>query len=91
MDTDEKIGFVLLLLHVIRFRRKRMHKKRHCVHPLICCRLLKGHFYTPFGDLRANEAKFFNYFRMSSKSYDELLIILKHDITGETPTCVCVF
>jgi hypothetical protein len=53
------------------------------VHPLICCRPLKGQFYTLFEDLRANEAKFFNYFRMSSRSYDELLVILKHDITGK--------
>jgi hypothetical protein len=34
-------------------------------------------------DLTAKEAKFFDYFRTSSRSYDELLTLLKHDITGK--------
>jgi hypothetical protein len=45
MDSDEKIGLALLLLHVIRSRRKRVHKKRHWAHPLICCRISKGQFW----------------------------------------------
>jgi hypothetical protein len=45
MGTDEKISLALLLLRVIRSRRKIMHKKRHWVHPLICCRLSKLQFW----------------------------------------------
>ncbi|KAL4121053.1 hypothetical protein QTP88_013637 [Uroleucon formosanum] len=46
--------------------------RRYWVHPFTDSRLLRGHFSTSFEDLRNNPEKFYNYFRMSVKSFDEL-------------------
>lgn len=45
---------------------------RYWVHPYIDDRLTRGGFITLFSDLRENPDKFFNYFRMSVQSFDEL-------------------
>jgi len=50
------------------------------VHPLLAQRILKGSFSTLYGDLRDNENNVFNYFRMSTKSFDELLFKLESKI-----------
>jgi hypothetical protein len=47
-------------------------RRTYWVHPFTDLRLLRGRFYTSFADLRANSDKFFNYFRMSVQSFDEL-------------------
>lgn len=46
--------------------------RRFWVHPLVSARLLKGAFTSLFTDLCNDEDKFFNYFRMSRRSFDEL-------------------
>ncbi|XP_001951483.2 putative nuclease HARBI1 [Acyrthosiphon pisum] len=75
---------VLLLYgayYIIKKRKNRKLKKRRMwVHPLLAQRILKGSFSTMYGDLRDNENKFFNYFRMSIKSFDELLSKLESGI-----------
>jgi hypothetical protein len=52
--------------------QERKRKRRFSVHPLNFQRDLKGAFITLYTDLREDETKFFNYFRMSSKTFDEL-------------------
>jgi hypothetical protein len=47
-------------------------KRRYWVHPFTDSRLIRGRFNTSFADLRGNPDKFFNYFRMSVQSFDEL-------------------
>nr|CAI5859283.1 unnamed protein product [Callosobruchus analis] len=42
--------------------------------------LLKGKFYTQFHTLRNYRDKFFNYFRMSKESFDEVLSHIKDAI-----------
>ena len=43
------------------------------MHPFTDSRLIRGTFNTSFADLRRNPDKFFfNYFRMSVQSFDEL-------------------
>ncbi|KAJ8896034.1 hypothetical protein PR048_001375 [Dryococelus australis] len=49
-------------------------KKRMWVHPCVNARLLKGAFVTSFMELREDENKFFNYFRLSVKSFYELVV-----------------
>jgi hypothetical protein len=81
---EEERAFALLLRRVIRCRQKsRRYKRRYWVHPLISCRLLKGQFYTLFSDLRDNPENFFSYFRMSVKTFDELLFNIREDIAGK--------
>lgn len=50
------------------------NKRRYWVHPFTDSRLAKGIFYTSFENLRESPDKFFNYFRMSIKSFDELAV-----------------
>lgn len=53
-------------------RKHNKYKKRLWVHPLLAVRHLKGAFVTLYSSLREDERKFFNYFRMSINSFDEL-------------------
>jgi hypothetical protein len=58
--------------------RKRNVKKRKkfWVHPITSQRLLKGKFYFLYVDLKAHPQTFFRYFRMSSGTFDKLLVLL---------------
>lgn len=63
------------------FHRRRKRKRRdrvHWVHPINQRREEVGLFCTLFQDLRNDELKFFNYFRMSMGSFDELHDKLKN-------------
>jgi hypothetical protein len=53
-------------------KEKKTRNRRVWVHPMLSTRLTMGAFYTLFNDLREDDGKFFNYFRMSPRSFDEL-------------------
>lgn len=79
MNREEALLMTGLLL-IIRQRRRRRRikkKKKYWVHPLLSQRHQKGLFCHLVSDLRKNETKFFQYFRMSINSYDELLTLLQ--------------
>ncbi|KAF9423376.1 hypothetical protein HW555_001185 [Spodoptera exigua] len=59
---------------------KKKQRRRLHVHPLIEQRAVAGEFVTLYGSLRADETKFFNYFRMSTRSFDELLSKTKNKL-----------
>ena len=61
-------------------RRKRRRNRLHWVHPIIQKREEFGAFYKLFGELRNDANKFFNYFRMSVSSFDELHRCLKESL-----------
>ena len=67
MDRNSIIALFLLYR-----RRKRRRNRLHWVHPIIQKREEFGAFYALFGELRNDANKFFNYFRMSVSSFDEL-------------------
>lgn len=68
MDREQ-----IIALWVFYRRRKRQRRNRlHWVHPINQRREEVGMFYTLFEDLRNDDRKFFNYFRMSVGSFDEL-------------------
>ncbi|KAL4126793.1 hypothetical protein QTP88_011002 [Uroleucon formosanum] len=80
MEVEE----ALLLYCLIKRKRKNNKRKRlHWVHPIVGARLEKGNFNILFPDLLKYESKFFNFFRMSSKSYFELHNLIKDDTTKE--------
>ncbi|CAH1998914.1 unnamed protein product [Acanthoscelides obtectus] len=65
-------------------RRKRQKRNRlHWVHPINERREETGLFHTLFEDLRNDEKKFFNYFRMSMASFDELHDKLKNVLRSQ--------
>ncbi len=82
MDSSREINRKqLLALLLFRRRLKRRQKNRLIwVHPINQKREDVGAFYTLFPDLRNDEEKFFNYFRMSISSFDELHARLKDNI-----------
>ncbi|KAJ8896057.1 hypothetical protein PR048_001398 [Dryococelus australis] len=53
--------------------RVEMTARQYWVHTLISQRLLKGQLTKIYHDMRSYRRKFFNYFRISSTSFDELL------------------
>lgn len=57
--------------YFLRKRRNRRRRKYH-VHPILVDRLLEGEFCKLFSRLQEDEEKFFDYFKMSIKSFDEL-------------------
>ena len=64
-------------------RQKNKRKSKECwVHPLLQERRLKGMFKIFYEDVRKYPRNFFNYARMSVRSFDELLCLLKLHITG---------
>jgi hypothetical protein len=80
---------MLALLH--KKFSKNKHHHQYWVHSVLCTRLETGQFYTLFYELRKDESEFFKYFRMSLKSFDELLYLLQEGICGlETNVRRCV-
>ncbi|GBN50382.1 hypothetical protein AVEN_124460-1 [Araneus ventricosus] len=74
----------ILALLLFRRRMKRKRKNRLIwVHPINERREEFGAFYTLFEELRNDDTKFFNYFRMSMTSFDELHGRLKDTIQRE--------
>jgi hypothetical protein len=75
MDRDS----VIALLWLYR-RRKRRRNGLHWVHPVMQKREEFGAFYTLFSALRDDANNFFNYFRMSVPSVDEMPRRLKESL-----------
>jgi len=57
--------------------KKPRKKRRWSVHPINRLRVQRGVFHTLFGELKSDDEKFFNYFRMGQKSFDELATIVR--------------
>ena len=69
-------------------RLQQQRRKRLQVHPLIAQRLLVGAFVTLFNQLRDDDTKFFKYFRMASRSFDELLAKLQYKLLRCSYRCL---
>ncbi|XP_052739427.1 uncharacterized protein LOC128198369 [Bicyclus anynana] len=80
MDIFEVIGILEAL---------KEDKRKHWVHPLFKKRLSIGQFHTLYPELRKHPEKFYDYFNMTSHTFDELLksitqYIAKNNITRDT-------
>jgi hypothetical protein len=73
LELEEEVDLDVLALKTRRKRRIR----RVWMHPTVSARLAHGSFYTLYNELREDDKKFFNYFRMSTESFDELYNTLK--------------
>jgi len=56
------------------------------VHPLNAQRITLGEFHCLYSDMRQYPDRFFNYYRMSIKSFDELVILLRPRISETNST-----
>jgi hypothetical protein len=56
-------------------------RKKFWLHPVTSQRLLRGKFYSLYEDLRAHPKFFFRYFRMSTATFDKLMVLLGPSLT----------
>lgn len=83
-------------------RRRRRNKHRSCwVHPIVSDRFRFGTFQTLMNQLRMDESKFFNYFRMSCNTFNDLLrrvegdlirqnTVMRSSISPEERLAICI-
>jgi hypothetical protein len=63
-----------------KYRHRKASKRQYWVHPILKVRYLEGSFYTLFGKIKGDESKCFNYFRMSTQTFDFLIERLENAI-----------
>lgn len=71
LSSRQRTVATLCLIKIIN-RRKQNKRKKLWIHPIISQRHLQGAFVLLYSNLREDERKFFNYFKMSIKSFNEL-------------------
>lgn len=76
MDSNEIVTFSYLTYLYLRNQRRR----QFWLHPINSERQSHGHYFQLYKQLRKDNIKFFNYFRMSISSFDELLSYIENDI-----------
>ncbi|XP_045482872.1 uncharacterized protein LOC123686692 [Harmonia axyridis] len=77
-DAEEEV--LLLSLLYFRCKKRRKRRQRIWIHPIIEEREKKGQFRNLFAELKNHEDKFFNFTRMSTSSFEELLNIIKENL-----------
>lgn len=75
-DSNEMVTFSYLTYLYLRNQQRR----QFWVHPINSERQSHGHYFQLYKQLRKDNVKFFNYFRMSISSFDELLSYIENDI-----------
>lgn len=79
-SSDEEIFTVALLCEEV---TRPQQRKRKWVHNICEDRRVHGEYHTLFPQLLLDSDKFFQYFRMSCEKFQELLNIIKDDLTKE--------
>jgi hypothetical protein len=80
-DLDVLQG--LMLLEDAERNEKTGRKRRWWTHPTLSHRLSVGNFHTSFNNHRIYPEKFFQYYRMSVTSFDELLGLIGENIVKQ--------
>jgi len=88
MDVVDAVCLWVVHRRIRRQRQKR--ERKYWVHPILKTRLSFSLYITLYPKLREHDDKFFNYFRMSIKSFDDLLDIIKDDIADENAIRYCI-
>ncbi|KAF0688023.1 protein ALP1-like [Aphis craccivora] len=75
--TAELVAFALALEEE---KTKKTTKRKYAVHPLNGERRKKGQFQQIYGDLRKYPEKIFSFYRMSLKTFYEMLSLVKPNL-----------
>ena len=87
LSEDEEEAIIIALFILGRRRRRDFRDRKNWMHPLNAERLSVGQYHTIMTGLRNDDGtKFFDYFRMSQKTFDELLGILRPHIEKKDTT-----
>jgi hypothetical protein len=81
VDVEEAVCLWVLYR---RMQRHRQGYRGYWVHPILRDILTANLYVTLYPNLRRYEPKFFNYFRMSVTSFDNLLELIKEEITADS-------
>ena len=81
IDSDELED--ALVLHAIATVEEEEMKKKLWVHHIPASREVQGEFVTLFPQLKKDNVKFFQYFRMTYEKFSELLTLIETDITKQ--------
>lgn len=90
MDVDEAL--VVMYYYLRRKRRKTAKERKYWVHPILRERFSLGTFQNLITELRSDEIKFFNYFRMSITTFNHLLAQISVSINYQNTRfrdCIC--
>ena len=71
----------ITLVAIVEALEQDKRKRTYWVHPLYSKRLNIGQFHTLYEELSANPDKFLEYYRLSIKSFDEILNLIITHIT----------
>lgn len=82
---DATAAFILMAW-CRRRQRRRQRNRRYWEHPIVQVRPHLGAFRTLMSQLRRDEVKFLNYFRMSMATFDDLLRRVEQDLRREDTT-----
>ena len=77
------VAGLLLLEDVERNKKKKLRKRRWWTHPTLSHRLSTGNIHTSFNNHRIYSEKFFQYYRMSLTSFDELFGLICENIVKQ--------
>lgn len=77
------IDAICLWMLYRRRQRNRQKEQNYWVHPILQNRLTSSLHIKLYPSLRNYKPKFFNYFRMSIQSFDNLLELIKEEITAD--------
>lgn len=78
-DYEIETGFIIAVFLYLRLR-KNVVQRRYWMHPINSTRFKTGHFYLKHPQIVKYPDKFFNYYRMSFESFNELNLKLKNTI-----------
>ena len=73
----------LWVVHRRMRRRREMRERKYWVHPILKTRLSDSLYITLYPKLREHNENFFNNFRMSITSFDDLLKIIKDSVEAD--------
>ncbi|CAH1979183.1 unnamed protein product [Acanthoscelides obtectus] len=74
---------VLTVILYRRWQKRRDRRRRYWVHPILSHRLTECQYIILYPKLRQFGPKFFNYFRMSIKSFDDLLALINDELVAD--------
>ncbi|XP_050064509.1 uncharacterized protein LOC126553379 [Aphis gossypii] len=77
LNDVEAIAVAYVLNKRNRAEKKQRSQRRYWVHPMNTKRIKEGQFQVNFMILRAHPEEFFKYFRMSIKTFDELISLVR--------------
>jgi hypothetical protein len=80
MDVEEAVCLWVLYR---RMQRRRQRYRGYWIHPIFRDRLTASLYVTLYPNLQQYEPKLFSYFRMSVTSFDNLLELIREEITTD--------